>query len=280
MCPLCKTAETRYLFVKDNAYFMRCPKCGFKFAKVSSNANFRNSLEDYDKVYRQYLEVNVADENNFHSVLKWIGKYVDVSRMKVLDVGCGSGKFVQYLRSKSIDAAGIEPSKAFYDNYLSGEKFFQNKMVESLATEVGMSWTVVTVLDVLEHVEDPTSFIMSLRKILAPDGYLFIVTPDVGSITAKILGRHWHFFHKYHLSYFSKKTFSRFCDTYGFHLVSWKRSILYFSVGYVIRYVFGLITQRDVSFIASKLDRLCLPLITGDRFSVCLCRKKGWLNNS
>ena len=252
---------------------MRCSMCGFEFAKVTSNANLQNSLEDYDEVYMQYIKDNVADEKNFQSVLKWIGKHVDVTQMKVLDVGCGSGKFVRYLRGKSINATGIEPSQALYDSYLSGENIFQNKTVESLSAEVSMRWTVITVLDVLEHVEDPNSFIMALRKVLADDGYIFIVTPDVGSITAKILGRHWHFFHKYHLSYFSKKTFSRFCEIYGFDVVSWRQMAVNFSVGYIIRYAFSLITRRSVASFACKFDRLCLPLITFDRFSACLCKK-------
>ena len=82
----------------------------------------------YDEVYKQYIENNVADEKNYQSLLKWIGKHVDITQNEVLDVGCGSGKFVRYLRSKSIDATGIEPSKAFYDP----EKAFvlANKAVE------------------------------------------------------------------------------------------------------------------------------------------------------
>lgn len=273
ICPLCKASEVRGLFLKDTASFMRCLGCGFEFAKVASNANLQNSLEDYDEVYKQYLEDNVADEKNFQFLLKWIGKYVDITKVKVLDVGCGSGKFVRYLRNRSIDACGVEPSKALFDRYLFGERFYLNCTVESLSSRIETPWTVIMVLDVLEHVEDPESFIKALRKILAEDGLIFIVTPDVGSIVAKTFGRYWYFYHKYHLSYFSKQTFSRLCESHGLKVKSWRPMKVYFSVGYLIRYIFRLISQRSVSSIARKFDHFCLLLRTGDRFGVCLSKK-------
>jgi len=251
---------------------MRCLRCGFKFAKVQTNANLQNSFEDYDEVYIQYLEDNVADEKNFQSILEWIGEHVNVFQAKVLDVGCGSGKFVRYLRHHSIDASGIEPSKALFDRYLCGESFYQNCTVESLSSQIEKPWKVITVLDVVEHVEDPENFIKALKKILAEDGFIFIVTPDVGSIVAKTLGRHWYFYHKYHLSYFSKRTFSWFCEMQGLHVKSWKNMKVYFPVGYVIRYIVKLISPRGRSSIARKFDRYCLPLRTGDRFGACLSK--------
>ena len=272
-CPLCKASETRYLFLKDTASFMGCSKCGFEFAKVSSNANLQSSIEDYDELYLQYFENNVADEKNFQSELKWIGKHVDVADARILDVGCGSGKFVRYLRSKAIDASGIEPSRVLFDRYLSGDNFFKNRTVESLSAEAGKPWTAITVRDVIEHVEDPRSFLEALSKILTGDGWIFIVTPDVGSLTARILGRHWHFYHKYHLSYFSKKTFSQLCEMHGFDVKFRGQTKIYFPTGHVIRYVSRLISQRSLEPIARKFDRLCLPLITGDRFGVCLHKK-------
>lgn len=273
ICPLCLASETKHLFVKDTASFIRCLKCGFEFAKVMSNANLQNELEDYDEVYIQYLKNNVADEKNFRSLLKWIGKYVDVNKMHLLDVGCGSGKFVRYLRSLSMEASGIEPSRALFDRYLSEGDYFQNRTVESLSIEAEELWTVITVLDVFEHVEDPRSFFASLRKILADGGYIFLVTPDVGSVTAKIFGRYWHFYHRYHLSYFSKKTFSQFCEIQGFEVISWRKTAVYFSIGYVIRYIYKFISQRSVASVAGRFDRFCVPLKTCDRFGVCLCKK-------
>ncbi|MGO9378801.1 MAG: class I SAM-dependent methyltransferase [Dissulfurispiraceae bacterium] len=252
---------------------MRCLKCGFEFVEVTTNANLQSSFEDFDEAFVQYLENNAADEKNFQALFKWIESHVDITDARVLDVGCGSGKFVRYLQSKAVDARGIEPSSTLFDRYLSGGDSFEHRTVESLSLEEGMPWKVITILDVLEHVEDPRNFIMAVGKILDGDGCIFITTPDAGSGIARFFGRHWHFYHKYHLSYFSKKTFSSFCEAHGFDIKSWRRMKIYFSVGYIIRYAFRLISSRSVASVAEKFDSFCIPLVTGDRFGVCLTKK-------
>ena len=274
ICPLCHASQTNPLFLKDGASFNSCLSCGFKFAWTAKNANFQSSLDDYEDAYIQYLENNAADEKNFQSILSKIGEHTDVTKGSLLDIGCGTGKFVRYLRSKSIDASGIEPSIVLFDRYLSSETYFQNETVERVSAKGGMKWSVITVTDVLEHVAEPRVFMDALASVLTAHGSVFIETVDAGSWLARFLGRQWHFYNKYHLSYFSWKTLALLCEVSGFEIESFERPTVYFPLGYVMRYAAGFGLPRKVSSGKSVLDRICVPLNIGDRFRACLRKKE------
>jgi 2-polyprenyl-3-methyl-5-hydroxy-6-metoxy-1,4-benzoquinol methylase len=67
----------------------------------------------------------------------------------------------------------------------------------------------VCLWDVIEHVRDPVFVCRSLLNLLKPGGYLFLSTPDMNSLTAKLMKQRWAFMiPPLHLGYFSQGTFS------------------------------------------------------------------------
>src|SRR5262245_15829759 len=109
-------------------------------------------------------------------------------------------QLVRYLRQRGVDAHGIEPSRALFERFLSGDASFSCTTLDDERIAPG-SFAVVTAFDVIEHVSDPVGFLRRAVATLEPGGVFFLSTPDVESPTARLFGRRWHFYYRYHLSY-------------------------------------------------------------------------------
>lgn len=83
---------------------------------------------------------------------------------KVLDYGCGSGLLVQYLRSQGIDALG-------YDKFGGG-----SDTILGLDDEYPMDLDVITMIEVVEHLEEPYIEFAAAYKMLKPGGIVMIET--------------------------------------------------------------------------------------------------------
>lgn len=272
-CPLCQSQDVRELFVKESVPYCACRACKLRFALPAINPNF-HALNEFEPAYIQYLEDHIADRKNYTSLLQWMGRFADLKAGKVLDIGCGTGKWVRFLRRAGLDAAGIEPAKALYDQYLATEPCYRNTSAETLVANGEGGYPVITSLDVLEHVQQPGPFLQSLAKLVAPGGKVFMSTPDVGSLPAKVCGRYWHFYERYHLSYFTRKTFTRLAEQSGFRVINWGHRGKYFPVGYILRYAFLFLFGKAVTWNLPRLDRLHIPLNTMDIMYACLQREE------
>ena len=65
---------------------------------------------------------------------------------------------------------------------------------------------VVTLIDVIEHVPDPVDLMRRIKSVMAPDGICVVVTPDVNSVAARLMGWKWWHFRAAHIGYFNKST--------------------------------------------------------------------------
>jgi len=97
----------------------------------------------------------------------------------VIDIGCGSGEFVQFLheRKKNCKITGIDFSKVAIDeakkNYRDCEFFAGDVM--SLSNFSDLDYAVC--FETIEHLSEPSAFIDEVNKILKKDGIFFLSTP-------------------------------------------------------------------------------------------------------
>jgi 2-polyprenyl-3-methyl-5-hydroxy-6-metoxy-1,4-benzoquinol methylase len=244
-------------FEKDAVGYFDCSACGFRFSRQTTNPNLDQDLEQFESAYLQYLGDDPADDANFSALLRSVAA---PPRATWLDVGCGSGKFVRYLRRHGFDAEGVEPSAALFDHFLSDEPFFHR----DLAAVAGRRFAVVSALDVIEHVGDPVAFLAALRDAAEPTGTIVLSTPDIAGLTVRALGKRWHHYNRYHLSFLSPATLDDAARRAGLEVRSvthpWRRR----SLGYSVRYLceFGL--RRDAPRLAQRFDRIQLPVNLGD----------------
>src|SRR4030067_552228 len=96
--------------------------------------------------------------------------------------------------------------KHFIKEYYN--KKFGNKVRLSSIEDVNFkksSFDLVTLFDVVEHVENPRKVLLKIHNLLKEKGLLVINTGDTNSFFAKLQGKYWHFFiPPQHFFYFSQ----------------------------------------------------------------------------
>ena len=272
VCPLCGAAPVDRLFAKGETEYAGCRACAFRFAVQARNPNLENELDDFEPSYLQYLAPSRGDERNLASLREWMSRFCRLDGARSLDVGAGSGKLVRFLRRSGVNAMGIEPSRALFDHFLAGDPAFSCGTLDTCeGLEPGM-FDIVTAFDVIEHVARPLEFLNQTARLLKPGGVLFVSTPDVGSVTARIFGRRWHFYHAYHLSYFSPNTLAEAAKRFGFVLLDTRHRGRLRSVGYMVRYVFEVISRTTAPAWIARFDDWYFPVNLFDTMYLCFRR--------
>ena len=271
-CLACGGETSEPLFEKEGIPYHRCPACDFAFSTPITNANFATALCDYEPAYLAYLEESAEDEANFAAQLRWVEGFCPLQGRRVLDVGSGGGKLVRFLRRRDVDCHGIEPAKPLYERFLQDDACFSAETLDAFAERAPESRDAVLAFDVLEHVERPDLFFAGAARVLGPDGMLFVSTPDRGSILARLTGRRWHYYNRYHLSYFSRSTLGALARRHGFEERGFARLGRRKSVGYVLQYFVDFVLGGSLR-VPRRLERLLIPINLHDTMYVAFSRR-------
>ena len=114
--------------------------------------------------------------------LGYINGLVGLQGKRVLDVGCGGGILSESMYFKGADVVGIDLGEkalnvAKLHQLESGAKVaYQYISVEQLAAEQPDSFDVVTCMEMLEHVPDPSAIVAACAKLVKPGGSVFFST--------------------------------------------------------------------------------------------------------
>jgi SAM-dependent methyltransferase len=109
---------------------------------------------------------------------------------RVLDLGCGAGRFVAALRDAGADPVGVEIAEAALERARANVPGADLRLVEpdgSLPLEHG-SVDLVWCSEVLEHVADTAHVLLEVRRVLRPGGRLLVTTPFHGRVKAALIG--------------------------------------------------------------------------------------------
>jgi hypothetical protein len=178
----------------ETAALSECSACGFRFAAPVPHPDI---LRLYCEMEDQpYQDSSGARRAQMRVLLDLIARVRPRART-LLDIGAGTGLLVAEARSRGFDAHGIEPSQW---------------CVATAAT--------VTLVDVIEHTTDPLAMLRDAAVLLEPGGALLVVTPDVGSMAARLMGRWWWHYRVAHVGYFNRSSMRQAMREVGLRLES------------------------------------------------------------
>jgi SAM-dependent methyltransferase len=113
------------------------------------------------------------------------------SKGKILDVGCATGVFLNEMKNNGWECFGVEPDRKA-SQYAREQFGLPVKTGYLLDTSFPDNYfDVVSFWDVLEHIQDPSSTLQEVLRILKPGGYLFFSLPNSRSIERSIFKAYW-----------------------------------------------------------------------------------------
>ena len=141
---------------------------------------------------------------------------------RILDVGCGNGEAIGWMKEYGWDLHGIEiGKKACEQAQKQGLKTFCGQLHE--AGYPAEYFDAITVNHVLEHIHDPLSLLRECNRILKQDGLLIIDAPNFGSFDSKLFRETGHtIMCPVHLYHFTSDTLNRIINAADFQVDKWK----------------------------------------------------------
>jgi SAM-dependent methyltransferase len=195
----------------------------------------------------------------------------------LLDVGCAVGFLLVAARERGFTVQGVEMS-AWASQYAREVHGLDVKTgcLEALNLPAA-SCDAVVMADVIEHLTDPRRTLQAIQRVLRPGGRLLLLTPDVGSIAARLAGPRWWGLLDDHYFYYSRQTLARFLDREGFAVERVTALGRVFPLGHwmykLAPYSPRLHAAVDRAMRALRIDGLRISVNLGDQMA-CVARKK------
>lgn len=203
-CILCLSHSELFLTIHKRSYYL-CPSCSLLFMDPSHHPSKESALERYNK------HKNHISNPEYRAFLMKLAKpCMDIitKEARALDVGSGETKGMEILfRENGYHMESVDPY--FHSFFPTG------------------SYDLITLNEVLEHMEHPREELTRLRKLLNPKGILAIGTSLWDDITDF---ENWHYTRDFtHVAIYHSKTMSTIKDAYHFHkLTIFKKNLFLF----------------------------------------------------
>lgn len=219
--------DDRYGYPKTYS-LLKCESCGHVTVLPELTSNEISTL--YTEYYpRKEMPTKINTKAIITSKTKFFleGKgtachYNVPPHTRCLDIGCGFGESLLYLKHNHCEVYGVEVDK----NVLKmADKYDLNiKIGLFKPTDYNKEFfDYVTMSQVLEHMVKPVETIKGVHDILKPNGHLIFSVPNSQSIMAKLLKRKWINWHiPYHQQHFTKESIIKLARKCGFKVESIK----------------------------------------------------------
>lgn len=135
------------------------------------------------------------------------------SKHPVLDIGCGRGEFLQFMKNNKYDAVGLDLNKSMVESSkLKGFKVIEDNAITFLAKEKERSYSAITGFHLVEHIQfaDLIELLQNCYKALAVDGFALFETPNPENLS---VGAFSFYYDPSHLRPIPPK-FLKFCFNY------------------------------------------------------------------
>ena len=236
-CPVCASREINPLLTvtdhsvsREEFVVWQCTKCALRFTQDVPD---ETSIIPYYKS-SDYISHTDSDKGFINKTYKRVRKYTlrskanliiqetGLSKGSLLDVGSGTGAFLQVMKEKGWTVSGIEPDEDAR-NLAQRIYGFQLNAPEAIEDLLPASMDAITLWHVLEHVHELHPYMEQMKDLLKEKGKLFVAVPNYQSADASIYGLHWAAYDvPRHLYHFSPKSMEILLQQHGLKIISKK----------------------------------------------------------
>jgi len=178
---------------------VKCQKCGLEQTTPQPTIDQLKDL--YERFYNFGGEVDTAytrirewflTSPLYRLWLKWDGDisfHLRQGTGRLLDVGCNEGRTLSLYARNGFEAEGLELNEVAAA--AATRRGFKVYTVPLEEFEAAVPYDVVVLSNVLEHAMDPLEMLRHVRRLLRPDGQVWISCPNAASYWRQFFGRHW-----------------------------------------------------------------------------------------
>jgi len=224
-CACCGGSVFKPSLKCEDFNFVRCAYCGLVQRNPQPDKN--EIIARYSAVYgSDYLSYELENEAAFlklqqlalrdakfdMTIPEWSG-----GTPSLIDIGCATGALLAYLRDLNWRVAGVEISPCA--EYAQKERGLdvRNIPLEDIKFPQE-SFDIVLASHLIEHLNDPASFLAEVNRVLKKDGFVFITTPNISGFQARLYRGKWRSAIFDHLYLFSVRTLSKMLKKAGFKI--------------------------------------------------------------
>ena len=208
----------------------RCHDCDFIFAE---DEEVRVLTRFYEKLTDPEYE---KSQDTRALQMRWLisaARELRPGARSLLDIGAGSGLLVMEARRQGLDAIGVEPCRALVEMARSQNAVQVLPGIFPHPQLAERRFDLIFLVDVIEHVSNPLELLRHCAQALNARGVAVVVTPDIGSITARVVGKRWWHFRLAHVGYFSRRSLAAITGATGLTVLKSFRAKWFFRVYYL-----------------------------------------------
>jgi len=251
VCMLCsgKVTFINNLRDDDNRWVVCCNTCGhvqvYPLPEIDEDEKYYKNNYEQNKEYTKAGYYNESDIRLMNKFEDWAKYYVQSVKplisqnQRILEIGSGYGWFVEKMRNErySIDGIEVGQDRAQLAYHRSGIKLINHDFIRNpLETMLG-SYDVICMFHVLEHINDPVTFLNNVKTCLKPAGIIIIEVPNYFDYIKQLsVAYNNAVYFRTHLSYFTPATLTALLDKTGFSNITIK-GVQRYSIENAIRWI-------------------------------------------
>lgn len=235
ICPICKNniepdfLNARALDSYDSEHYVygRCCKCD---ALILQNPPDAEDEVDYTtsgyyqrtQTKGRWLVDSVMAMFMYYRVrlVEKLAGNVNLKGKRLLDIGCGKGKFLLSAKLNGALVSGLEPTvRSFEFAQAALGDDVQNQMMSKELFPPN-TFDIITMWHVFEHIPDPISMLNACASVLRTNGMLIISVPNYNGLVAKFGGATWfNLDPPRHVIHYSPLSLNRLLESNGFEVM-------------------------------------------------------------
>lgn len=139
-----------------------------------------NLEQAYQEIWRKKLEgAKPPDQQHIPRVTWTVKLFPSDAKGPLLDIGCGSGQMLAEAKQRGWEALGIDRSPEVIAWLITQGYTVRVWDIDSSdAIPTALTYRIVTLCDVIEHLIDPMHALREAYEVLEPGGRIYVGTPN------------------------------------------------------------------------------------------------------